>query len=477
MRRRIDTLAGRALGAVLATAALSGAAIAVTTAPATASEGREGRMHLQRGQAGTIDLDVRRPGEAILTATVSAGNADWSVEGRESAVVAAYVDGRHVTDIVVPSNIPTLRTFALGRLDKGDHELRLVFDERSPAGVPSVQMSRLRVDVSRENAPEHDVLKHAPILIGRALPALGSTWQNATTDTPLIAWHESRPATTAGHTVVEYSVVWSNEDGGTNSPALMARWGRTTDIEWFYRVELDEDGDRVPGTGVYQSAGHGTVEFTGQFEGDHPLIQVCTSNNNMCHEITTPADERMRFQLDTRQTRPADRSREHLMDTNPWTYQVMAKEMVREGQIEAPSDPATPAVGDQRSYLWVETTQVTGAAQGAGSLPGLAIGVKLRGDATVYRSDHSVLGWTIARDVPAATTVELPVGTTADDVEALLAIRTRSGSGDNGATLTVKRIGRAFFLTSDYLPGPSFLSFDSGARLTAAAPQATIWSR
>ena len=37
-------------------------------------------------------------------------------------------------------------------------------------------------------------------------------------------------------------MIWSNEDGGTNTPALMARWGRTTDIEWIYRVVLDRAG-------------------------------------------------------------------------------------------------------------------------------------------------------------------------------------------------------------------------------------------
>lgn len=57
-----------------------------------------------------------------------------------------------------------------------------------------------------------------------------------------------------GHRVLEYSLVWSNEDGGTDTPALMARWGRSTDIEWIYRVEVDQAGNRVPGTAVYQAA-------------------------------------------------------------------------------------------------------------------------------------------------------------------------------------------------------------------------------
>jgi hypothetical protein len=39
------------------------------------------------------------------------------------------------------------------------------------------------------------------------------------------------------------------------------------------------------------------------------------------------------------------------MDTNPWTYQIMAKEMIRERKIEPPSPTTalTPEVSDQRN--------------------------------------------------------------------------------------------------------------------------------
>ncbi len=104
-------------------------------------------------------------------------------------------------------------------------------------------------------------LRHAPIVVGRTGWPFGDPYQNATTDAPLIAWHETRPAATPGHRVIEYSLVWSNEDGGTDTPALMARWGRTTDIEWVYRVEVDASGDRVDGTAVYQAPLHLTLKF------------------------------------------------------------------------------------------------------------------------------------------------------------------------------------------------------------------------
>jgi hypothetical protein len=135
----------------------------------------------------------------------------------------------------------------------------------------------------------HEPNLHAPIVIGRTLPQLGDADQNARTDTPLIAWHEERAAATPGNRIFEYSVVWSNEDGGTDTPALMSRWGRTTDIEWIYRVELDAAGNRVAGTAVYQAPDHQTLAFTGTYEGDHPILQTCTVNNNMCDTVTPDA--------------------------------------------------------------------------------------------------------------------------------------------------------------------------------------------
>lgn len=94
--------------------------------------------------------------------------------------------------------------------------------------------------------------------------------------------------------------MWSNEDGGTDTPALMARWGRSTDIEWVYRVEVDQNGNRVAGSGVYQAANHQTLPFAGQYDGTHPLLETCTSNNNMCDTVDNP----MRFALSTRDVRP-----------------------------------------------------------------------------------------------------------------------------------------------------------------------------
>jgi len=404
--------------------------------------------------------------------SVAARRVSWAERGHESAVVSLFVDGHYATDVVISSDRPTPRELALGFLSAGVHSLRVHYAaRRSPNRAGAATLRHLHVRTVSENSSAYAAARYAPVLYGRNVPSLGGPFQSAVTDTPLVAWHEITPAAKPGHSVIEYSVVWSNEDGGTDTPGLMARWGRSTDIEWVYRVEVNRAGHRVRGSGVYQAAGHQTLRFRGQYDGTHPLLETCTSNNNLCDTVDDP----MRFALSTREVRPVEQPREHLMDTHPWTYAVMAQEMLREGKIETPSDPVTPAVGDQRSYLYVAVDHdTTPVASQAGV--GLAVDVRVAGDPTTYSSDHLVPEWSVNRDVPAATTVELPVGTTPTDVVSVAVRRVPIGLTDNGATLTVTDIDRAFLLGADYLPQASFVAWHGSQVLTPASPTAVLWS-
>jgi hypothetical protein len=462
----------RARHAVLAVtgAALAGAPLtltALTAAPARA--GTEAITVQRGGPARSFPFTAGRDGEAVISFSASAPGVSWVRGGAESAVVSIAVDGRHVTDLVVPSSDPIPRSLGLGHVGKGRHKVTLRFATGSAAAARSVTLRGAGVRVSEAVA-----LRHAPIVVGRTGWPFGDPYQNAATDSPLIAWHATRPAAAPGHRVIEYSLVWSNEDGGTDTPALMARWGRTADIEWVYRVEVDASGNRVAGTAVYQAPLHLTLAFAGRYEGDHPVLQTCTQNNNMC-DVISP-DPPLRFLLDASATLPDGRAREAVMDREPWTYRVAAQEMVREGKIEDPSDPATREVGDQRSYLFVEFAKTTGAATAWGSVPGVALGVRLKDDlSTLYRSDHGEPTWSIDRDGAVATTVELPQGTKVSDIAGIEALRRPTGFGDNGAPATVTSINRGFFLDESYLPQPSSIGWTGSVTLTQASPSAVIW--
>jgi len=457
--------AGAALLLVLPLAA------GLSSSPAHAASAPSVQVH-RGGPDAKVTFQTTKPGEQFLDATVAARGVSWADRGNESAVVSLFVDEHYTTDVVIASDQPTSRELALGSLPAGTHTLRIHYAaDRSPSRAGAASLRSLDFRSVPATDPEYVADRYAPVLYGRNLATLGGRFQSSFTDTPLVAWHEITPAATPGHSLIEYSVVWSNEDGGTDTPALMARWGRSTDIEWVYRVEVDQAGNRVPGTGVYQAANHQTLPFAGQYDGTHPLLETCTSNNNMCDTVDNP----MRFALSTRDIRPVEQPREYLMDIHPWTYQVMAQEMLREGKIEAPSDPATREVGDQRSYLYVAVDHDTTPPASAGGV-GLAVDVRLNGDPTTYTSNHQVPDWTVNRDVPAATTVELPVGTTPADVASVSVRRVPIGATDNGATLTVTDIDRAFLLGSDYLPQPSFIQWHGSTQLTAATPSAELWT-
>ncbi len=431
---------------------------------------------VDRGHDHAITFHTHRAGETLVDVTAAAPGVSWAVQGHESAVVSLYVDGRYATDDVVPEAYPIKRSFALGFLRAGRHRLTLRFAaDRSRGSRVLVGATRIRTVPVGSSA--YTDMRHAPVLYGRNGVVSGGPFQNAFTDTPLVAWHEDVPAATAGHRLLTYSYIWSNEDGGTSTPQLMARWGRTTDIEWIYQVEVDRHGHRVPGTAVIQSPNHVTKPFTGTYEGDHPLLETCTLNNNICDVITDP----MRFSLSTADgLDAATQAREEVMDRNPWTYQVSVAESRREGKVAAdPPTTSTTLIADPRDYLYLVVRKVTTGPPNppdGSSWVGLSIGVKLKGDPTVYRSDHLFPDRSIQRDIPAATTVQLPPGTKPSDIEEITGLRVLGAGTDTGGSVQVQAINRAFFLGADDAPQASFVSGATPATLTSSNPTAVLYS-
>jgi hypothetical protein len=421
------------------------------------------------GHDATVRFQRSQAGEVLLHVGVSARGVSWAERNNESAVVSVFVDGHYATDIVIMSSGLVTRQLALGRLGVGRHTLRLHYAaKRSESRAGVARLQDFTFTTVQPTNPAYAVARYAPVLYGRNVAGLGGRFQNNRTDTPLVAWHQVLPADTPGHSIIEYSVMWSNEDQGTNTALLMGRWGRTTDIEWVYRVEVDAQGHRVAGTGVFQGAGHGTTPFAGRYAGTHPLLETCTGNNNVCDKVDDP----MRFALSFRGALPADQAREHEMDVHPWTYQVTSREMLREHKIESPSDPATIDVGDQRSYLYIALDHDVVPASSAETI-GLAVDVTLNGGAT-FHSDHLIAIVTIQHDGPAATTVELPLGTTLADLQSISVRRVPFGA-DDASTTTVTELQRAFFLTKRYLPGPSLAPVHDIVVLSTASPTALIW--
>lgn len=442
----------------------------VTTSVQASEQVPDKSIHsIAQQKVADADFKVTESGEALLNFTALAPGVDWGKKGKESAVVTVKVDGNYVQDVVLFMGQDKFTyEVSLGPVSAGKHKVEVLFnDEKSPEGAKKVIITEISVKTIPLTTEEALIYKYSPILYGRNLPQIPGNYENNATDLPLLMYH-TKAKDKDGNTTIEYSVIWSNEDGGTNTPALMARWGRTTDIEWVYRVTLDPNGEIL--SEKYQGLNHATLPFTGVKEGHHPLL-VTSTDNNMVNQVDDPAvSTGYRFFLNPAQTLPKNRTREVLMDANPWIYEIMAKEMNREGKIEEVADPNTPEISDQKNYLFIELNQ-----QINNSSAGTAIAVKLKNDETWYTSHHNISSWLINRNGPAATTVELPVGTDVNDIEVIKAVSAPINNSLN-YNITLTNINRAFFLDNNYKPQSSFFQWDGEKKLTPENPECTLWN-
>ena len=251
-----------------------------------------------------------------------------------------------------------------------------------------------------------------------------------------------------GHRLLKYSIVWSNEDGGTSTPALMARWGRTTDIEWIYQVEVDALGHTVPGTAVFQSAGHGTAAFNGVYEGDRPLLQTCTLNNNVCDRVDDP----MRFSLSTEATLDANdagaragHGREPVDVSRSWPTRCAGKARssphpIPRRRCSSPTRAtiSTSSCASRRSAA--EQRRVLGRPHDRRPAQG-------RPDVVPLRQGLCIPTGRCNTTTPPRRPCQLPPGTRPFDIAEIDAIRVPFGP-DTGATIEVNTVNRALPLES-----------------------------
>src|SRR4051812_19798261 len=193
-----------------------------------------------------------------------------------------------------------------------------------PGSAPSIKLTA-------SPAPESVVTARAPALWLRA-DTIG-----VATDLPLAMYAEDTRV--GGTGVLRYSVIFSNEDGGTATPALLARWGRTTDIEMAYEEEW-RDG-RVTGS-RYQAPDHHVLQYAGPREADHPSLLDATLNNVFLDRGRSGVRVTMAPLLADLESA----TRESVMDRNPWVYRRMADELSEEGKAAV--------YGDVREYLYVD---------------------------------------------------------------------------------------------------------------------------
>lgn len=381
-----------------------------------------------------VQFQVSQTSEVIANLALDAPGADWAVAGKEAAVAVVRVDGGEAHNVVTWGG--PYRIF-LGQLAAGAHELSIERDG---------QFSRAPLKIGAVRFEEHaePEFANAPVLYARA-DTVGNF-----SDVPLLMYVER-----AGDSL-QYTVIFSNEDGGTSTRALMARWGRTTDIEYIYRVWPDK------GRAIVQGKDHQDIVFTGPYERSHPVLIPFTKNN-----MVQGAGERtaLRFQLAPVIVRDLGGSRERVMDMHPATYSVMTKELVREGKLRPFGVVDEQKISDPRNYLYVEyDSKHTRSA--------MSVSAVLKDDRT-FASDLGRIDYAISRDGPVRTTIELPPGTTPGDVAHLqfqCIVAPPSKAGEPLALAgqcELQRVRQVFFLGPDGFPGKSFLASDRLVALPA----------
>ena len=277
---------------------------------------------------------------AVLTVTV--GDTCPTPPPRGVAAWSVWIDGVRGHEVLAfPAIGPDRYDTLVGPLPEGRHslELRPASTWEPPA---CIAIGRLETAVHAAGTPEHELYRRAPVLELRA-DTIGED-----TDLPLYAYAERLPA--EGGVAWRYSVVFSNEDGGTPTRALFARWGRTTDIEQVYEVRTG--GGKVAGES-FQGPDLVTRTFSGRRQGEAPVLLVATLNNMVIDRGRSLAAVRLVPSL----AELSAATRESTMDARPWVYRRMAQELAAEGRIveNAPLDERWPRVApDPRAHLYLE---------------------------------------------------------------------------------------------------------------------------
>ena len=359
---------------------------------------------------------VKQSGEVIATLEMAAPGTDWSVKGRESAMADVQVDGRPAIQVMLFAGAESFPyRVLLGALAAGEHKLN----------VSGLYAKKATFEESSDV-----VVRHAPMLYERKT-AIGKF-----TDIPLILYCER-----TGN-VLEYTVIFSNEDGGTSTRALMARWGRTTDIEYVYRVTVDAAGNRVGA--IIQGRGHKDLDFTGPFEGDHPLLMPVTDNNMVAGE----GPSAVRYNPVPMLLDLSGASRELAMDRNPITWRVMSQELVREDKLRAYGKVQGERISDLRNYIFVEA-KIKNLRSRTAAL------VRLKGDSRWRTANLGRFDLAIERDGWIRTTIELPPGTKARQIGEIGFVCLAADKEKEAGVCTVDAVSKAFLLTDTYLPGAS----------------------
>jgi hypothetical protein len=385
-------------------------------------------------------LNLSEDAEVGLEIEARSPGGSWARPGAEAAALLVSVDGVYNQDLLLWAGDEFFRyRILLGRLSKGKHTLSVALNpSRSALRARLAEVKALRPlplanDASKVDDDDHFALAHSPVLYARANTI------DRFTDLPLLMYYEILHEG-ADDLIVRYTAIFTNEDGGTQTAALMSRWGRATDIEWVLQLRV-RAGRIIEET--YQGVEHETKSFSGsRIAGNHPLLAIASDNNN----FSDLACSAVRFAPLPTRARLETATRESVMDAYPQSYRVMTEELTREHRISAePADINT--IADPREYLYIEAaSEQKGAA--------LAFDVKVAGQPGVFSSDMGNARLRIDRSGNFRTAVRLPKGVSPVMVETITARCHETAGPAAGRGCNNMRLLRVLMLDKSFVPHP-----------------------
>lgn len=405
-------------------------------------------------RAQTVPFQVKNASEVAAEIEMRSPGSDWSKAGREAALADIAVDGSARQNVMLwAGERPYRYSVFLGRLEPGPHRIEVSRNNRFSA--PGSKLELLGAAFREDASPE---LAYAPVLFARR-NTIGKF-----TDAPLLAYCER--LTDRGRPVLQYTVIFTNEDGGTPTRALMARWGRTTDIEYIYRAWLDPAGKIARAT--IQTKDHKEVEYRGDRFGGHPVLVPITDNNMVAPDAPTP----IRYQLAPVAVRLGEHSREEVMDGRPELYRVMAQELEREGKLRPFGTVDGANISDPRNYIYIEAKIGNWDSR-------ISAVARLDGERHWRQAHLGRIDYAIERDGWIRTALELPPGSTPGRI-AEIGFECLVNPGEKGlptpvsGTCAVEQVGKAFFLGADYRPQASFWSMPD--RVEIPSGETATWT-
>lgn len=190
---------------------------------------------------------------------------------------------------------------------------------------------------SSPSALDYLALQHAPFLVVRS-----DQYDNRGTDIPLALAYDAQELKNGG-IALRYTMYMSDEDSTSSvgdEEGQMARYGRHTDIEWLYKIELDSNLNvtrREYQGDVFSGIGHSTKTFKGKLLGTstHPVLYDIANHN--VFDDGPRGDQKDKplegYALVPRVRIPAPLARESLMFALPWLYRVSDWELDVENKL------------------------------------------------------------------------------------------------------------------------------------------------